>query len=559
MEEREALKREIELLQNLINTHKSVHGDAPFARDEHRRPEAPTSARGRGHSTSVHHHDSSRGRQLAPHSRGSWRKTYSLSNKNPQSSVVRTSASTSSVGQSQSVSHSTSLPSHSREEKSDTITTAASSLGKVATEKKYSDTLRKTGAAVYQHEDEKGTSVQHEKLQGRTPAIQDRTETRRVLLPKEKNNASAEVAPSVESNTLTSLQSNAQAQIKPSLTSKTSTGTKLTATTIKLATLTTANAIPPLSGLSEVSKQPPVNPTNQSSKGQAGASFTENSKFTWIKSQTEKEVEPKQASSIPSPKVRKTPTKKLPRKISSANITPKTSKYKWVSSSAGAQARIPRKSLSPKSMFVAQRAVEKGETTKKPRAASTPSPKIKKGIAGSSPNSSLSSRYRWKAGGWSSSAAATGVAAVARRRSAFHWTSEKNNKGVKGGLVVSPSVTQRTSLMPSSSPAGFKLRSRMKIIRRSATGGAGSEKGGSPSAVKYSPRGRTHSYARSPTGGRRTPSRELVSFGRHKLRRLSPTSTKTVEGNSSHPSIPPCLGFVYLAVTREAHRHSLRG
>ncbi|XP_033937582.1 zinc finger CCCH domain-containing protein 3 [Pseudochaenichthys georgianus] len=562
MEEREALKREIELLQNLINTHKSVHGDAPFARDEHRRPEAPTSARGRGHSTSVHHHDSSRGRQLAPHSRGSWRKTYSLSNKNPQSSVVHTSASTSSVGQSQSVSHSTSLPSHSREEKSDTITTAASSFGKVATEKKHSDTLRKTGAAVYQHEDEKGTSVQHEKLQGRTPAIQDRTETRRVLLPKEKNNASAEVAPSVESNTLTSLQSNPQAQIKPSLTSKTSTGTKLTATTIKLATLTTANAIPPLSGLSEVSKQPSVNPTNQSSKGQAGASFTENSKFTWIKSQTEKEVEPKQASSIPSPKgksvtvappsiskagvagasppileiSKKTPTKKLPRKISSANITPKTSKYKWVSSSAGAQARIPRKSLSPKSMFVAQRAVEKGETTKKPRAASTPSPKIKKGIAGSSPNSSLSSRYRWKAGGWSSSAAATGVAAVARRRSAFHWTSEKNNKGVKGGLVVSPSVTQRTSLMPSSSPAGFKLRSRMKIIRRSATGGAGSEKGGSPSAVKYSPRGRTHSYARSPTGGRRTPSRELVSFGRHKLRRLSPTSTKTGPASSSHRS-----------------------
>ncbi|XP_034093355.1 zinc finger CCCH domain-containing protein 3 isoform X2 [Gymnodraco acuticeps] len=562
MEEKEALKREIELLQNLINTHKSVHGDAPFARDEHRRPEAPTSARGRGHSTSVHHHDSSRGRQLAPHSRGSWRKTYSLSNKNPQSSVVHTSASTSSVGQSQSVSHSTSLPSHSRGEKSDTITTAASSLGEVTTEKKHSDTLRKTGAAVYQHEDEKGTSVQHEKLQGRTPAIQDRTETRRVLLPKEKNNASAEVAPSVESNTLTSLQSNPQAQIKPSLTSKTSTGTKLTATTIKLATLTTANAIPPLSGLSEVSKQPSVNPTNQSSKGQAGASFTENSKFTWIKSQTEKEVEPKQASSIPSPKgksvtvappsiskagvagasppilaiSKKTPTKKLPRKISSANITPKTSKYKWVSSSAGAQARIPRKSLSPKSMFVAQRAVEKGETTKKPRAASNPSPKIKKGIAGSSPNSSLSSRYRWKAGGWSSSAAATGVAAVARRRSAFHWTSEKNNKGVKGGLVVSPSVTQRTSLMPSSSPAGFKLRSRMKIIRRSATGGAGSEKGGSPSAVKYSPRGRTHSYARSPTGGRRTPSRELVSFGRHKLRRLSPTSTKTGPASSSHRS-----------------------
>lgn len=51
--------------------------------------------------------------------------------------------------------------------------------------------------------------------------------------------------------------------------------------------------------------------------------------------------------------------------------------------------------------------------------------------------------------------------------------------------------------------------------------------GSSPSAVKYSPRGRIHTSTRSPIGVRRTPSRELVSFGRHKLRRLSPTLSRT--------------------------------
>lgn len=55
----------------------------------------------------------------------------------------------------------------------------------------------------------------------------------------------------------------------------------------------------------------------------------------------------------------------------------------------------------------------------------------------------------------------------------------------------------------------------------------GSEKGISPSAVKYSPRSRIHSSTRSPIGVRRTSSRELVSFGRHKLRRLSTTFSRT--------------------------------
>ncbi|XP_074492428.1 uncharacterized protein zc3h3 [Sebastes fasciatus] len=581
MEEREALERQIELLQNLINKHKSVHGDVPFARDEQRHSEAPTSTRGRGHSTSVVHPHSSRGGLYAPQTTGSWRKTYSLSNKNPQLSVGHLSASASSAvhqSSSHSISHSTSLPNHSRGEESDRITTATLSsgipqqkreecvnsiTGGVATEKK--NTLKKTRAAVSQHEDGKGDSVstgtivQHETLHRQSQELQQRTESRRVVLPEKKDGGS-----SVKAST--GLQSIPQTQIKPTLTSKTSAETKPTSTTTTPGVLTTGNTIPPLPVLSKVSKQS-HNPTSHTSQSQVDASFLKKSKFTWVKSQNVGGAEPQQASSVSSPTgkavtvaptslskarvasgsspsltTKRTPAKKFPRKLSLVNVAPKTSKYIWVSSSAGAQTKIPRKSLSPKALALSQRAldkgeVNKGEVNKKLRAASTPS-KIKKGIAGSSTNSSPGSRYRWKAGGQGTSAAVTGGATAARRKSAFHWTSEKSNRGVRGGLVLSPSATQRTSLMPSSSPGGFKLRSRMKIIRKSASSGGGSDKGTSPSAVKYSPRGRMHSLTRSPTGVRRTPSRELVSFGRHKLRRLSPTSSRTGPASSSHHRSP---------------------
>ncbi|XP_031725588.1 zinc finger CCCH domain-containing protein 3-like, partial [Anarrhichthys ocellatus] len=553
MEEREALKRQIELLQNLINTHKSVHGDTPFARDEWSHPEAPTSARGRGHSTSVVHPHSSRGGLYAPQSRGSWRKTYSLSNKNPQPSVGHPSASASStVHQSGShrAPHSTSLPSHSRGEEGQRIVTATLSsgipqqkeerpmnsiTGGVAAEKRNTDTLRKTGAAVSLHEDgngcsrSTGTSEQRETMHRQTPGLQERTEIRRVVLPEK---SSSEVASSVKANVSTSLQSIPQARIKPTKTCVTSTESKPTVTKTTPA-VPNANTVPPLAALPNVSKHS-IDPASPASQGQVNASFLKKSKFTWVKSQ-------KQASSSSSPTGKavavaltsvskagvasgssplftgkRTPGKKFPRKLSPLNAAPKTSKYRWVSISAGAQAKIPRKSISPKALTLSQRALEKGEVPKKLRAED----KMKKGAAGSSTSSSPVSRYRWKAGGQSTSGAAIGGATVARRRSAFHWTSERSNKGVKG---VSPSVSQRfprTYLMPPSSPAGFKLRSRMKIIRKSPTGGSGSE-------MKYSPRGRMHSSSRSPAGARRTPSRELVSFGRHKLRRLSPTSSRT--------------------------------
>lgn len=495
---------------DLINEHKSVHGDTPFSGVEQRQPEAPTSAR--VHSTSFIHPHSSRGRIYAPQSHASWRKTYSLKNKNPQSSHGRPSASTTSFvhqSSSHSISNSASLPSHSRGEESERTANLSSGIspqkreghvssitlgiGGAATEKKHTDSaLRKTGTSVSQHEDGKGhsssagTSMQHRTFHRQTQEVQKKSESSHEVLPGKKVSAPSEVSSSVKANSSTSLQS------KPSLTSKTSTEIKQTVNTTTPVILTAGNTGPSLSAASKVLKQASINPTSHTSQGQVSASFPKKSKFTWVKSQNVGGVEPTQASSMSSPTGKavavapasvsktggatgssplfaankRTPAKKLPRKLSPVTVAPKTSKYKWVSSSAGAQAKISRKLLSPKALTLSQRALEKGEATKKLKAASAPSAKIKKGTAGSPNSSSLSSRYRWKAGGQSTSAGLTGGAA--RRRSAFHWTSEKSSKAVKGGLVGSPSVTQRTSLTPSSSPGGFKLRSRMKIIRKPA-------------------------------------------------------------------------------------------
>ncbi|XP_028259926.1 zinc finger CCCH domain-containing protein 3 [Parambassis ranga] len=540
MEEREALKRQIELLQNLINKHKSIHGDTPLAGPEQRHPETSTSARDRGQCASDVHPHSTRGRPYAPQSQGSWRKTYSLSNKGPQASAGHPSDSTfSSVHQhvtpSSSSSSSSSLPSQSK---------SATSSSLIPQSKDEAITgVRETEAAVSQHEDKKqGTTSQHESLHKQTREIQQKAESRQIVLPGKMVSGSSEFPSLVKGNRSTSLQ------IKPFLTSKSSTETKQTTPAVLApGNRTSASALPVDS----------TQASSQSSQAQVSASYLKKSKFTWVKSQSVGGVESKQASCVPFPEAKvvtstavskasatgspssyagtkRSSAKKLPRKLSLVAVSPKTSKYKWVSS-AGAQVKTSRKPPSPKTL--AQRAQEKSDAAKKLKTASTPPAKLKKGLAGSSAGSVISSRYRWKAGGQSAAVTVTGGLAVARRRSAFHWTAEKSSRGSKGGLAVSPGFTQRASLS-SVSPSGFKLRSRMKIVRKSPNSGAGSEKGSSLSAVRYSPRGRMLTSTRSPTGVRRTPSRELVSFGRHKLRRLSPTSSRTNPTSTSFSRSP---------------------
>ncbi|KAM9848415.1 uncharacterized protein zc3h3 isoform 1-T1 [Aulostomus maculatus] len=565
MEEREALKRQIDLLQDLINKHKSVHGDAPNPSVGQRHPEASTSATGSG-GRRVHPH-SFRGGLYAPHSRGTWRKTYSLSNKNPQSSgslpLMSTSSSVHQTS-SQGSSDSTALASHLAAEEGGAPRTSALSSG-IAQEKTghissvsgirsvASETTaihtREMEMAVSWHENDPQTSsstgIQHERRQQQWAEGQQGA-------PSGKK-VSSEGVSTIRANILTMAPPISQLQIKPFLTSKTSTEAKQTiprTSSANTAAFTASSHPTP----SEESQQPSVNPaTSHTSHTRDRAPFMKKSKFTWVKSQSIGGVEPRQRSPMSSPlgKVttvcptsgpkgdplsrsspslagsKRSPAKKVPRKLSPVIAAPKTSKYRWVSSSAGAQAKTSRKPSSPKALILAQKSLEKAEVTKRLKPGFTPSGKFKKGIAGSSTSSSPGSRYSWKAGGQRTSAAVAGGAAAVRRRSAFHWTSDKSNKGLKAGPGVSPTsptVLQRASF-PSSSPGGFKLRSRMKIIRKSAGSGCGSEKWSSPSASRHSPRGWTPT--RTPAGVRRTPSRELVSFGRHKLRRLSPTLSRT--------------------------------
>ncbi|XP_034035291.1 zinc finger CCCH domain-containing protein 3 isoform X2 [Thalassophryne amazonica] len=542
MEEKESLKRQIELLQNLINRHKSIHGDVPCPGGEQRDSEVPASSMGRGQNSSVIHPHSSRGNPYVLQNRGSWRKTYSLNNKNtqPTASTSYSYPQWSSPGGYNSIS----LPSHRQKYVSDKTL-----LSRVPQQKKeehlkitkvkeaaedYKSTGRKTGkeAAEFQNQvvgtgaSETGTGKQGE---GILP----------VLLQKKSMDSTGRPS-SLKINSLTKFQSSPHVQMDSSLMRKTSTETKQTVSVVIPTNITAGIKTPP-----KVLQQ---FPKSQISQVPVSASFSQkHSKFTWVKNQNTGGDGYKCASSvfqgtkeglsatpvamskakvyIGSPLLfsasKKTPARKLPRKLSLVNTAPKISKYTWISSSSGTQARISRKS--PKSFTIAQRPVEKGEAVKKLRSGSPYSAKVKKATASPPISTSISSRYRWKAGAQGPSAAVAAVATVARRRSAFHWTSERSLRGVKGGLVVSPTLPQR-AFIPSSSPAGFKLRSRMKIIRKSASSGCGSEKSSSP---MVSTRGRIHTGTKTPAGVRRTPSRELVSFGRHKLRRLSPSFSRT--------------------------------
>lgn len=461
--------------------------------EQQRRQEAPTSARGRGASAS--HPHGSRGRVYAPQSRGSWRKTYSLKNNAPQS-AVSTSSSSFHRSAPRCVTHSSSLPLTTESDGAKTATVSSgisqqkkvgdiNRIGDVATDSKHTDPLRKSGVAVSEHEGEKqassstGVTRKHETPHAQTQEFQQRSESTCVVLPGKKASAPTDVPSSLKASSIPAgVKSSSQVQIKASLTSTESKQT-ITATAPASGTAT-----PALSALSAISKQP-------SSLSQLSQPQVSKSKFTWIKSQNAGGLEPKLARTThphpskaatlsPTSKAlvasgspssasvsKKTPAKKLLRKLSPVTGAPKTSKYKWVSA-AGVQAKTSRKPLSPRALSLSQRSLQKGDATKKLKPGASPSLKLKRGIAGSSASSSHSSRYRWKAGGQATPLAVTGGAAVARRRSAFHWAAEKSSKGVKAGLVVSPTLPLRASL-PSSSPAGFKLRSRMKIIRKSAS------------------------------------------------------------------------------------------
>lgn len=400
---------------DLIDNHKRIHGDTPFTRVQP--PEAQRSSR--DHSTILGHSYGSRGRNDPPQNHGSWKRKYSLRRKSPQSFAAHPFISTSSCNHKDASIKTSSVSSGGPRivTRMTTITTNVSS---------------KAESLVSQHEHSKAESS------STIYGTQQMPESRRVFPPG-----------NTDPNTRHSL---------PPLVSKPE--GKRTVATAGPAVLTAA--------LPKLAKQPSSNLSSHSGHCQTSKSLSTNSKFVWVKAQNVKGLELQKSSRVSSPAGKtgnefppskpgaestvastvwkKTPGKK-PRRLTQASVSPKTSKYKWVSSYA--QSKISRKSISSK-LLLPQRALETDDTLKKAKTALTSPAKIKKEVA----TSSRSSHYSWKA-----------VTAVPRR-SSFYWTPEKRR--VREGFS---SGTLRTILPcpPSScSPGPFKLHSQMKIIRRSA-------------------------------------------------------------------------------------------
>ncbi|XP_052336009.1 zinc finger CCCH domain-containing protein 3 isoform X16 [Oncorhynchus keta] len=597
MDEREALKRQIDLLQNLINNHRSIHGDAPSCSGQQWHPARPP-ARGRGPSSFFSPTFPSCG---GPHPPGHWRKSYTLSSKTSSSQHSRPTTQTAKPSLEQQgrqiqitkPSLDSAAPNSSTGflslHATDTLQSSHSSKDPARGEKdgtKWATSRDLTGPRGQQYALTGGVRRSMTGTGSGSTAIEIETEPVRgrtgpggkaglgvsaksiglglPLIMTAPGQMDLSGVPAKMTTIVTRVQSTAQLHIKHCVTGKTNTAAKQVvpkAASNSNPTPSDANSLPlPLPPPLSAPPSASLCPRSKLTSAQPASSPQNHSKFTWVKSHQPGGVRPSQAriesrppenlitsvtttvshSGVPSSfssspsSSRKAfaPRKKVARRLSLSTAVPKTSKYTWVSSAAGVQARLSRKPLSPKDLALAlpQRAAE-GLVAKKPK---SPNPLAKqRKAAAASCSTTLSSRYCWKAG--SGGGGQTGSGTGSRGGSLFRWTSEKEN-GAKGGSSVPPSVTQRTA---SSSPGGFKLRSRMKIIRS----GSGAERRSSPAAMtlisRYSLRLRTHTpvrtqtavrtrtHVQSPGGVKRTPSLELVSFGRHKLRRLSPNPSRT--------------------------------
>uniref|UniRef100_A0A8C9UY79 Zinc finger CCCH domain-containing protein 3 n=1 Tax=Scleropages formosus TaxID=113540 RepID=A0A8C9UY79_SCLFO len=160
---------------------------------------------------------------------------------------------------------------------------------------------------------------------------------------------------------------------------------------------------------------------NASSRVCLLAAAQKRSQFTWVKSSAPQPV-------LSSPRDAGCGAVALERKVAHRPGLSLTTKYTWVSCAVSRHGRLSRRPSSPKVPDPSQKKT-------KPRRA-----------VGASP-SPQSSRYRWKASG----VTAKGTALSG---SVYRWTSERE-KGPRG--AVSPRLTPQAT--------GFKLKSRMKIIR----------------------------------------------------------------------------------------------
>uniref|UniRef100_H2ZSK5 Zinc finger CCCH-type containing 3 n=1 Tax=Latimeria chalumnae TaxID=7897 RepID=H2ZSK5_LATCH len=248
------------------------------------------------------------------------------------------------------------------------------------------------------------------------------------------------------------------------------------------------------------------------------------------------------ASSVSSPRV---PPSTLPRKqtpgLLASNRSAKglKAKYTWVASSTVRTARAGMRTAPSKTPECARKlasGLPKNVATKS-AAEPTAGAKPKRTGASLKPESP-GSKYRWKASSVAqSSSSLSSPSSSSAPKSVYKWKSEEQKKGrafprtgampVKTAFGIACRTARPVAVGVSSS--GYKVKSRMKIIRKKSSLSLAVERKNSPAPLtvrnRFSVRRRSLGRVKSPVMLKKTPSKGLVQVSKHKLRRLS-TSTQ---------------------------------
>ncbi|XP_034867915.1 zinc finger CCCH domain-containing protein 3 [Mirounga leonina] len=221
--------------------------------------------------------------------------------------------------------------------------------------------------------------------------------------------------------------------------------------------------------------------------------------------------------------------------------------YKWVAASAKSP-RATRRALSPRaaSENVGKAPFGTAEQVEKPQLRADPDAKPRRSAASSTAGASPS-KYKWKASSPSASSS-----------SSFRWQSEAGSKDHASQLSPVPSRSPSGD-RPAVGPSGlkplfsetplsaYKVKSRTKIIRRRGSASLPGDKKSSPPPAatpksQFSLRRRQALRGKSSPILKKTPNRGLMQVTRHRLCCLPPgrAHLPTKEASSLHtPRTPP--------------------
>ncbi|XP_059984587.1 zinc finger CCCH domain-containing protein 3 isoform X3 [Lagenorhynchus albirostris] len=220
--------------------------------------------------------------------------------------------------------------------------------------------------------------------------------------------------------------------------------------------------------------------------------------------------------------------------------------YKWVAASAKSP-RAPRRALSPRAVAenVCKAPFSAAERTEKPQLRGDLDAKPRRSAAASVPGASPS-KYKWKAS-----------SPLASSASSFRWQSEAGSKDHASQLSPVPSrfppgdrpAVGPSSLKPlfSETPlSAYKVKSRTKIIRRRGSASLPGDKKSSPPPAttarsQFSLRRRQALRGKSSPVLKKTPNKGLMQVSRHRLCCLPPgrAHLPTKEASSLHGQRTP--------------------